>query len=65
MRFYESLSKEHGHILVLLFLILCGWGACALNLAKGEDIVVGSFGALLALLRIAGKQNESNGTTAK
>lgn len=47
----DSFDTPGGHILMLLMLIGVGILMVALHLAKGEDILIGAFGALLALLR--------------
>lgn len=47
MKLYESLDSTHGHILVLLVLVMLGMAACFYKIPKGEEMLSLSFGALL------------------
>lgn len=47
----NSLDTPGGHVLLLLVLVGVGIGMSATQLPKAEDILIGSFGALLAMLR--------------
>jgi hypothetical protein len=51
LKLYESLDTPHGHIAVCFALILVGVAMSSLQIPKAEDIIVGSFGALLGALR--------------
>ena len=52
-RFLDSLDTPGGHICMLFALLLFGAAGARMGVPKGEDIVLGSFGALLAGLRPA------------
>lgn len=47
----DSLDTPGGHIGVLILLVLLGVALSTFHIAKGEDILVGAFAALLAMLR--------------
>lgn len=50
-RFLNSLDSMGGHLLLLVGGILLGCALLYLKLADGHTVLVGSGGALLALLR--------------
>lgn len=47
----DSLDSGGGHIAILLLLIVLGVVMVKLGIDKGEDVLVGAFGALLVALR--------------
>lgn len=47
----DSLDTPGGHIAVMVLLVLLGVSLVYFNIAKGEDVLVGAFAALLAMLR--------------
>lgn len=51
----DSLDTPGGHIWLLFLLVMVGVGLAWLKVPKGEDILIGSFGALLGALRGATK----------
>ena len=55
---YESLNTEQGHMATCFMLLLIGYTAAIFQLPKAEDIIVGSFGALLATLRGSGSMTK-------
>lgn len=55
MKWYQIFETTSGHILVLFLLVLVGWFGATHGMSKGEDITLGAFTALLALLK-NGKQ---------
>ena len=62
----DSFDSDGGHIVVLVGLIIAGFVASHAGMSKGDDILVGAFGALLGLLKMAGSnkdRNDSNTTT--
>ena len=52
-RFLDSFDSSGGHIILLLVLMLIGAAIHQAGIAKGEDIMIGAFGALLGALRTA------------
>lgn len=50
-RFLNSLDTMGGHLAVLACGVLIGCGLMALGIADGHTVLIGSGGALLALLR--------------
>ncbi|HYE86362.1 MAG TPA: hypothetical protein VEA16_08400 [Vicinamibacterales bacterium] len=60
--FLDSLDTPGGHIAVLVFLVVLGVGLVQFDIAKGEDVLVGAFAALLAMLRgTSSNHNRQNG----
>jgi len=51
-RFLDSLDSAGGHLVILLLLVGAGVFMQRFGLAKGEDILIGAFGALLGALKI-------------
>lgn len=47
----DSLDQVGGHILTLMFLVLLGCAMYKFGVPKSEDIIMGSFGALLQSMR--------------
>jgi hypothetical protein len=60
MKALRLLNTPGGHIVVLLFLIMLGLVAVKLQVARGEDILIGALAALLAELS---SQNHRPSTT--
>lgn len=52
-RFLNSFDSHGGHIAVLSVGVLLGCGLTYVGVAEGHTVIVGSGGALLALLRSA------------
>lgn len=52
-RFLDTLDSSGGHIALLFALMLVGIGMVKLNIAKGEDVMMGALGALLLSLKTA------------
>lgn len=50
-RWLDALDSSGGHIALLLVLMLIGAGLVLIGIPKGEDVLVGAFGALLGALR--------------
>lgn len=50
-RFLDSFDSSGGHIVLLLVLLLIGAALHRTGIAKGEDVMIGAFGALLGALR--------------
>lgn len=59
----DSFDSDGGHIVVLVGLIVAGFVAVHAGIADGRDILVGSFGALLGLLKSAGSNKDRNDST--
>lgn len=49
--FLDSVDTPGGHLVLLMLLMAAGVGMESLKLPKGEDVLVGAFGALLMALR--------------
>lgn len=62
-RFLDSIDTPGGHICVLVMLMLMGVGMVHIGVAKGEEVLIGTFGALLAVLR-GTSSNKQNGNGA-
>lgn len=61
--FLDSLDTPGGHIAVLVGLVVLGVTLVACHVVKGEDILVGAFAALLAMLRgTVTNSSRTNGT---
>ena len=52
-RLLDTLDTSGGHIFVLLVLLLVGATMARAGVMKGEDVMLGSFGALLFCLKEA------------
>ena len=52
-RLLDSLDSSGGHIFVLCVLLLVGVGMVHFGIGKGEDVLMGAFGALLLTLKTA------------
>ena len=63
-RFLDSLDTPGGNIAVLLCLVLLGVMMVYLGMSKGEDLLIGSFGALIGVLRgqITNHRTRQNGS---
>lgn len=58
----DTLDSSGGHLALLLVLMLIGVGMVHLGIEKGEDVMIGAFGALLGALRTAqSNQARANG----
>ncbi len=51
LRSLPSLDSPDGHIAICLVLMILGAVFYKLQIPKGEDIIIGAFGGLLACLR--------------
>ncbi len=63
--FLDSLDSNGGHIFILVGLVVAGFGVLHFdgqNMKAGE-LVTGSFGALLMMLKSAGSNREQTGST--
>lgn len=52
-RLLDTLDTSGGHIFILAMLLLVGVSMTQLSIAKGEDVMMGAFGALLLALKTA------------
>lgn len=52
-RFLDTLDSSGGHIAILFALLVVGAGMVHFAVAKGEDVLMGAFGALLLALKTA------------
>lgn len=61
--FLDSLDTGGGHMFVLFVLILVGYHLFQSDSTAGGQIITGSFGALLMMLRNTGSNKDQMGTT--
>lgn len=63
--FLDSLDSDGGHIMILMILIVGGFGLLRFDWAnmKAGEIIAGAFGALLMMLKSAGSNREQSGSS--
>lgn len=61
--FLDSLDTGGGHMFVLFVLILVGYHLFQSDATAGGQIITGSFGALLMMLRNTGSNRDQMGIT--
>lgn len=59
-RLLDTLDSSGGHIAVLILLLLVGVGMVKFGVTKGEDVMMGAFGALLLALKTASSNHARN-----
>lgn len=64
-RFLDTLDSSGGHIALLFVLLLVGVAMVQFGLAKGEDVMMGAFGALMLSLKTAHSNHTRQNGTAK
>ena len=65
-RVLDTLDSSGGHVFLLFVLLLVGVGMVHLGVDKGEDVMMGAFGALLLTLKTAhSNHTRHNGDTPK
>lgn len=60
-RLLDTLDSSGGHVLLLFALMLVGVAMITAGLDKGEDVLVGAFGALLLALKTAHSNHTRHG----
>jgi hypothetical protein len=56
--FLDSIDSDGGKILLLILLMLIGFGGSKLGVPNAEDIIMGAFGALLLALKDSGSNKD-------